>query len=30
MAETLDRRVRAEVLRSGVSREVVEKDYAIG
>jgi len=30
MVETLDRRVRAEVMRSGVSREVVEKDYAIG
>ncbi len=30
MAEALDRRVRAEVLRSCVSREVVEKDYAIG
>ena len=28
--ETLERRVRAEVLRAGVPREVIEKDYAIG
>ena len=29
-AKTLERRVRAEVMRAGVPREVVEKDYAIG
>jgi len=28
MAETLERRVRAEAMRAGVPREVVEKDYA--
>ena len=28
--ETLERRVRAEVLRAGVPREVIEKDNAIG
>lgn len=30
MAESLERRLRAEVARSGVPRDVVEKDYAIG
>jgi predicted nucleotidyltransferase component of viral defense system len=30
MAETLERRIRAECERTGVLREVVEKDYAIG
>jgi predicted nucleotidyltransferase component of viral defense system len=30
MAKTLERRVRAEVMRAGVPREVIEKDYAIG
>ena len=29
MPETLERRIRAEVARSGVTRDVVEKDYAV-